>query len=154
MVTASLAGAHFLRNNDDNKVSRLANLLQVLFEHYTSHSSSTANDLIRMLRTLVGLGFTTCLTDHVYTVCYQPYLHCFIQHDRGNFQKHCVALVLLSQTVANMVALAMDSFYIRCGPIYYPCFLNTLKNILDDVIITEANQHDEAKEVLGLLQHK
>jgi hypothetical protein len=153
MVIASLAGAHLLRNDEDD-VSVLASLFYLLFEHYASHSSPTAAEFIQELRTLAGLGFTVCLSDEVYTVCYQPYLNCFLQHHRGDFQRHQNALLLLSQTIANMVMLAVEGFRVLYCPLYYEGFMRIVKHILADVTLTEAGQSEKAKQMFELLQRR
>lgn len=153
MVIASLAGARLLRN-DEADVSRLASLFHLLFEYYSSHSSPTVVELVQSLRTLAGLGFTVCLEEEVYTTCYQPYLNCFLQHDRGNFQKHQGALLLLAQTMANMVMLAMEGFRSFHRPIYYQGFINVIKSILDDVIMVEDDQRENAQQMFELLNRR
>jgi hypothetical protein len=64
------------------------------------------------------------------------------------------ALVTLSENIANMVILGVHSFRVRYCPSYYQCFLDTIKDILEDMIITEANQKAEAKQIFESLQRR
>lgn len=107
-----------------------------------------AGNCIQSLRILVGLGFTTCLTDDVYTACYQPYLNCFLKYDRGNFQKHPSVSKLLANDIANMIRLAVKSFQGQHCPVCHKEFMNIIKGILEDVIVVEIGKRKEAKQIL------
>lgn len=152
MVIASLSGAHPLRNEEDD-VSRLADLFHVSFQYYATQLSPLISDFIRDIRTIAGLGFTACLADETYAVCYQGYLDCFIQHDRGDFRQHRGALFLLSQTLANMVILAIDSFRTLPHCSYYPSFVEVVKKTIDNVRTGMAGKRAEAKLILKLLEY-
>lgn len=152
MVIASLAGAPLLRNEEDD-ISRLADLFHVSFQYYSTQLSPLTSDFIRDIRTIAGLGFTACLAAETYAVCYQSYLDCFIQHGRGDFRQHRGALFLLSQTLANMVILAIDSFSTLPNCNYYLSFVEVVKKTIDNVRTNMAGKKAEAKLMLKLLEY-
>jgi hypothetical protein len=153
MVIASLAGAHPLRNEDDD-VSRLAGLFHILFKHYTSYSSPMATELIQALRTLVGLGFTACLANNALITNYQIYLNRFFDYDHGDFRNHPGALIFLSEAISNMVMLAIQNFRKLPYSGYDKIFFRTIEKITGNVVFNSVGKTEEAKQIFSRLQSK
>jgi|GEM_PF-2711880 len=152
MVNANIAGAHPLGNSEG--VLDLANIFHALFEHYTHYKSPMITNLFYALRTVVGLGFAACLTDAAYSACYQPHLKCFLNYDRGDFQKHPDVLGILANHVANMIFLAARNFQMNHCRASYQEFINNINDLLKNVIVTELGKGKEARKILSMLQHK
>ncbi len=113
-----------------------------------------AANFIQTLRILVGLGFTVCLADKASITGYQAYLHRFLHYNEGDFRNHPDALLFLAQSIANMVLLAIQSLSRLPHSCYGKLFIQTIREIMQNVVLNSVGKGKEAKQVLEQLQNK
>jgi len=148
MTNRSVAAAP-LSHND---VVVLGKLFEISVDFFRTHQSPNAQDFIFELRTIAGLGLTASLVDNGGMMPYQTYFNRFVNAEQGDFlkdQSHHTSL--WGQTMANMVAISLDSFRRLNYPGYYTEFRAAIKKSIDNVRVTAEGSADNAERIMGLL---
>ncbi len=148
MTNRSVAAAP-LSHND---VVVLGKLFEISVNFFRTHQSPNAQDFILELRTIAGLGLTASLVDNGGLMPYQIYFNRFVHAEQGDFlkdQSHHTSL--WGKTMANMVAISLDSFRRTNYPNYYADFRESIRKTIQNVRVTQEGGDDNAKGILDLL---
>jgi hypothetical protein len=146
MTNRSVAAAP-LSHND---VVVLGKLFEISVNFFRTHQSPNAQDFILELRTIAGLGLTASLVDNGGLMPYQTYFNRFVSSEQGNFLKDRGDHTW-GQTMANMVAISLDSFRRLNYPGYYTEFRAAIKKSIDNVRVAAEGSADNAEKIMGLL---
>jgi hypothetical protein len=132
-----------------NDISSLAQTFQVAFNYFCQHSSPFAQDYLRNLSTLVGLGFTAALVDGDCVSAYDSDLKVFIAH--RNFKACPEIIANLSLAIANMVSWATKLFGVLDYPRYYEDFALSVKNTVGGQISNLYGNPKETERLLSII---
>jgi hypothetical protein len=108
-----------------------------------------AEDYLREIKTIVGLGFTAVLVDSSFLTIYYNKFNSFIQY--MDFKKHTGALSVLSLNIAEMVDLSSYVFRIIQYPGYYKDFSIALRKALTRMGSQLAGKSEEAEKLLQII---
>jgi len=150
MSADSLAAAPRLCNSVND---RLSHLFLISIQHFYQPQTPKTAIFIHQLRALVGLSYAACSVAEQHWESYQIPFQRFIQHSHGDFRYHWGAQLLLAQSLAKMVILTIESFYLLDYPNYYHTFIQTLGQILANESIALANKTEEARQLLHMFQN-
>ncbi len=135
-----------------NDISSLTKTFQIAFHYYCHHNSPFAQDYLKELSTLVGLGFTAVLVDGDCICAYDHYLKTFLAY--RNFKAHPEALEILSSAVANMVSWAAQLFRLLDYPGYYDDFAASLEKTVGGTISHLYGNPEETERLLNVILPK
>lgn len=111
----------------------LSEIFEEVFNYFCTHSSPFADDYLREIKTIVGLGFTAVLVNEIYFMEYKNKMRTFLQY--CDFRRYPECVKMLSTTIAEMIGLAFNVFYRIKYPPYYKNFLATLIKAINHVSI-------------------
>lgn len=150
MTNRSVAVAP-LSNND---VLVLAKLFEISVDFFRTHQSPNTKDFLLSLRTIAGLGLTASLADDGGIMPYQIHFNRFIHAKQGDFRKdkndHAS---LWGSTMANMVAMSLDSFRRLNYPAYYADFFAAVEQAIKNVRVDLENETENSERILKMLPH-
>ena len=139
MAQNMLAGKPLSRN----EICKLADILEEVFDSYLKNPLFI-DDYLKVLRTLIGLGFTAVLADRMLLPIYQHYLHAFMQQDAGHFKENEGAKRYIAQCTSEMVGTALICFSALKYPGYYRDFSKALSDAMPRIRISKHAEHREA----------
>lgn len=140
MAEFILAGEPLARN----EIYELADTLEEIFDSYLENPRFI-EDYLKILRTLIGLGFTATLVDKSQFLIYQHYLKEFMHADAGHFKDNPSAKRYIAQCCSEMIAIALISFDALQNPGYYWDFVKALDQALP---ASKINRHVNGRSML------
>jgi len=151
MANSILATSRLSRN----EISSLARVFEISFDHFCrpGHYFPNANDYLREIKTIVGLGFAAVLVENDYLLTtYQSQLAIFLQC--FDFRSNKKRWSQLSQSLAEMIGLSLGlSAYNYQN--YFQGFSICLRRILSSVSIQmhlDKETDRIVNKVLGMLR--
>lgn len=147
MANSSLTAAPCSYND---VVPHLSGLIETSYAYYAAQHDSNLVEFVRLLRTIIGLGFTACCVDGYDAANYQAYFLRFIQHKYRN-PEASMTRPQLADSIAKMVGLALGSFHTLGYPPYYKSFIQAIAQVFDNPQVKTSTQSEQAQQLLELL---